>query len=85
MRLDRYTGDTEGKFSIIENKNNGRIVHINDPIDDFIVLKLKDINTASALKAYAISAKENGDLELADDIFRLAQQSFNYPNRKKPD
>lgn len=85
MRLDRYTGDDEGKFSIIENKKGGRVVHINDPVDDFIVLKLKDSHTAWALRAYAASARMSGDAELADDMDRLSREAYDHPERKAPD
>jgi hypothetical protein len=85
MRLDRYIGDATGKFSIIENKKGGKITHIHDPVDDFIVLKLKDANTSLALRAYAASARKFGDDELADDMERLAQEAEDHPLRRAPD
>jgi len=89
MRLDRFKNDpTEmrGKYSIIENRNGGRIVHNGDPIDDFFVIKLKDINAEAGLLAYAASARANGDAELADDVQRLSQQAgINHLYSKIPD
>jgi len=86
MILDRYDDSkTTGKFSIVENWKGGKITHIKDPTDDFVVLKLKDINTPVALRAYANSAEQTGDLDLADNMRRLALEADNYPGRKMPD
>ena len=52
--------------------------------DEFLVLKLKDRNTAAALRAYAAEA-EKTDPELAADIRDMAERSENHPNRKRPD
>ena len=85
MRLDRYIGEKTGKYSIVENRKEGRIIHIGDPVDDFIVLKLKDKNTLPALLAYAQEA-EKDDPELAEDVRRLAEGAGpNHPHCKKPD
>lgn len=85
MRLDRYTGETAGKFSIIENRKNGRIVNIGDPEDDFFVIKLKDKHAPAALHKYADDAELDGDQELADDVRRLANEAANHPHQKRPD
>lgn len=86
MRLDRYTGEEKGKYSIIENRKGGKIVNIGDPIDDFFVIKLKDINSREALLTYAAAARANGDDELAIDVERLASKSGVYhPHCKHPD
>lgn len=86
VRLDRYIGDNTGKYSIIENRNGGRIVHIGDPVDDFYVLKLKDRHSETALLAYADAAESAGDLELAADVRRLAARSGrHHPHCKLPD
>ncbi len=86
MILDRYDASkTTGKFSIIENWKNGKVTHIKDPTDDFVVLKLKDANTPDALRAYADSAQRRGDIDLADNMRRLATEAENYPGRKNPD
>lgn len=85
MRLDRYSGEAGGKFSIIENRK-GRIIHIGDPEDDFFVLKLKDRNTKPALLAYAAAAEASGDAELAADVRRLAAGAgVDHPHGKQPD
>lgn len=86
MRLDRYSGNTIGKYSIIEHQHNDRIIHINDPIEDFFVIKLKDINSTKGLLGYADEAEKNGDLELANDVRTLAKKSGIYhPHCKIPD
>jgi hypothetical protein len=86
MRLDRYSGDTTGKYSIIEHRHNDRVTHINDPVDDFFVIKLKDINSKAALYAYAMEADKNGDHELADDVRTLAKSAgVDHPLCKIPD
>jgi hypothetical protein len=79
MRLDRYSGDVGGKFSIIENHNDGRVVHIGDATDDFFVLKFKDRHTAATLRFYAELAEKDGDHELAADVNRLAAEVAMYP------
>ena len=85
MRLDRYTGETAGKFSIIENRKGGRIINIGDPENDFFVIKLKDKHAAAALLAYASSAQADGDLELSADVRRLAREAAAHPCQKRPD
>jgi hypothetical protein len=84
MRLDRFIGKVgdQAKFSIIQHEKNDEVVHVNDPVDDFVVLKLKDINTAPALFAYAESAEQNNDHELAADMRILAERALAWPNRK---
>jgi hypothetical protein len=85
MRLDRYIGEAGGKYSIIENRKGGRVVHIEDPEDDFFVIKLKDANAQAALLAYAASA-EGTDPELAEDVRRLAGHAGpSHPLCRKPD
>jgi hypothetical protein len=85
MRLDRYIGETAGKYSIIENRKGGRIVHVGDPEDDFFVLKLKDANAGQTLLCYADQAEASGDLELAEDVRRLAIMAMTHPHTKRPD
>jgi hypothetical protein len=86
MRLDRYIGESTGKYSIIENRNGGRIVNVGDPIDDFFVLKLKDRYSRVALLAYADQAEAGGDVELATDVRKLAESAGTYhPHSKRPD
>lgn len=86
MRLDRYIGEKTGKYSIIENRNGGRVVNSGDPMDDFFVIKLKDINAKAALLAYAKAARENGDIDLASDVERLATTAGeDHPACKIPD
>lgn len=85
MRLDRYIGEKAGKFSIIENRKGGRVVNIGDREDDFFVIKLKDKHTARTLREYAQAAEEDGDLELAADVRRLADEAAAHPHQKRPD
>ena len=86
MRLDRNVGEKVGKYSIIENRKGGKIVHNGDPVDDFVVLKLRDINTPAALLAYAKSAEKTGDRELAEDFRDFAAGSGKaHPHCKVPD
>ena len=85
MRLDRYIGETAGKYSIRENRNGGRMVDIGHPVDDFFVLKLKDQYSKAALLAYA-AASEALDPELAADVRELAKSAgLDNPNCKQPD
>lgn len=85
MHLDRYIGETGGKYSIIENRNGGRVVNVGDPVDDFFVLKLKDANAGQTLMCYADQAEASGDFELAEDVRRLAIKAMTHPHRKRPD
>ena len=84
MRLDRYISVGHGKFSIIEHHHGDRVTRINDPAEDFIVLKLKDLNTPAALRAYADHC-QFADPDLAGDMRRLAIRAEHYPGRKEPD
>lgn len=52
--------------------------------EEFFVVKLKDVNAAPALAAYATSAFD-GDAELSEDVCELAERSKNHPNRRRPD
>lgn len=86
MRLDRYIGEHTGKYSIIENRNGGRIVNVGDPVDDFYVIKLKDRRSKATLLAYAAEAEKDGDLECAADVRRLASGAgVDHPHCKLPD
>jgi hypothetical protein len=86
MRLDRYSGNSIGKYSIIEHQHGDRVTHINDPMEDFFVIKLKNINSPAALVAYATEAAKNGDLELSKDVFQLSKSAgINHPHCKMPD
>ena len=53
--------------------------------DEFFVLKLKDLNSTSALRAYARTARIS-DAEFSDEVMELAARSgSNHPHCKLPD
>jgi hypothetical protein len=54
-----------------------------DP-EEFLLIKLKDINAPRAYIAYAGAACDT-DPELARDVIELAGRAFNHPDRKQPD
>lgn len=85
MQLDRNKSpDGKGRFSIIDNRT-GQIVHNGDPVDDFFVMKLKDIHAEPALRAYAASVRAH-DPEFADQVEALADRAGrNHPHCKQPD
>ena len=85
MRLDRFAKPGQkGKFSIIANAT-GEVFDNGDLKKDFFVILLKDKHGAAALEAYAKSAEEDGDHELAADVLALADVSRKHPDRRAPD
>jgi hypothetical protein len=68
MKLDRYTTGVP-KYKVLRHQPDGSYVEV-DPWECF-VLKRRDMNTLTALDAYAGSAEANGDVELADEVERL--------------
>jgi hypothetical protein len=75
-----------GKFSIILNRKGGRIVHVGDPVYDFFVVLLKDIDSEDVLLLLAAKAEARGDLEYAADLRRLAATAGpHHPHCKVPD
>lgn len=54
--------------------------------DEFFTIKLKDINAKAALDAYAVSASQNADDELSNDVLQLSfRAGTDNPWCKKPD
>lgn len=82
MRLDRYIGE-QPKFKVMRRQPNGSYAEVS--AFDYFVLALKDRHTPQALDAYADSAREAGDTELAGDVERLALEACERPDRKFPD
>jgi hypothetical protein len=86
MRLVRNTSeDGRCKYAIIDNRTGEKVEgRVGDP-EEFFVLKLKDIHTAEALRAYAASVMRiSGDAEYANEVIELAKRSMLMP-RKLPD
>lgn len=74
--LDSPIGDlgTEStKISILDFIEFGEI----KTEDEFFIIKLKDINSPERLISYARSALENGQKDLALDVFELATRVGN--------
>lgn len=56
------------------------------PETEAFVIRLKDKYAACALRAYAIAADFDGELDYATDVMMLAQRSGpNHPLCRKPD
>lgn len=55
-----------------------------NPDTEFFVIRLKDKFAAPALLAYSLAAREAGQTEWADEVFRLAEKAANHPNKKMP-
>lgn len=82
MRLDRYSGQ-EPRFRVQRRQEDGTYRDVN-PWDCF-VLKRKDMNAVPALEAYALSADDLGDEDLAADVTRLASEWGASKDAKVPD
>lgn len=85
MRLDRFaTPGKKTRFSIIDNRT-GEVFDSGDLKKDFFVILLKDHHAVGAAQGYAKSAAEAGDVELAQDVGKLAEMAKNHPDRRMPD
>jgi hypothetical protein len=87
MKLDRNINpDGKGKYALIKLREKPFVVDFGDtPDSDFFVIRLKDKYAAPALLAYSLAAREDGDIEWADEVFRLAEKAANHPGKRKPD
>lgn len=86
MRLMRNaTATGQGKYSLIDNRTGERVESVPGGTDEFFVLKLKDLHSEPALRAYAESVRAH-DPEFAADIDALAARAGrNHPDCKQPD
>lgn len=86
MRLMRNANDSgRGKYSLIDNRTGERIESVPGSAEEFFVLKLKDLHSEPALRAYADSVRAR-DPEFAADLDALAARAGrNHPNCKQPD
>ena len=86
MRLMRNATESgQGKYSLIDNRTGARVESVPGSADEFFVLKLKDLHSEPALRAYANSVRAH-DPEFAADLDALAARAGkNHPNCKQPD
>ena len=53
---------------------------------EFMLIRLKDAYAAGALKAYALAAIDDEQVEYGNEVMEMAKRSgANHPNCKKPD
>ena len=92
IRLDKLRNDRGADSKLCKALPNipdkvfiENYVEIGEPgtEEEFFVIKLKDLNAASALEYYASSIQDK-DPELAQDVFELAERSRNMAY-KQPD
>lgn len=101
MKLDRnITNPRRGKYALIKLRVDQPVewidgdifqikkeaVDFGDTMDSaFFVIRLKDKYAFEALRAYARSAAEDGEVEYAREIVQLAESARNHPHKRKPD
>ncbi len=55
------------------------------PDTEFFVIRLKDKYAEAALMAYAGAAMQDGEVEFAEDVKKLADKAREHPSKRKPD
>lgn len=76
MQLDRNTNSSGyGKYALLNLRTDkiewGRL----GEVDEFFVLKLRDIHSLVALEAYANSLRLSGQTEFSEEISRLCDRA----------
>lgn len=65
-------------------KQHGLLDFGDTPDTEFFVIRLKDVNSEAALRAYALHCARN-DMEFAMEICALADKAFLHPAKRMPD
>ena len=83
MNLDRKINlDGHGKYALINQRTDKVEWGAPGSDEEFFVIKLKDVNAAAALYAYAQRCQ---DAEFAKDVRELAERAANHSHKKQPD
>lgn len=82
---DEVSGNTIAPRAAIMLLDSVKMLDMGDkPDTEFFVIRLKDKFAGPALLAYSMAAREAGDTEWADEVFRLAEKAANHPNKQQP-
>lgn len=86
MKLDRNTNsDGHGKYALLNLRKNTIEWGAPGSPDEFFVIKLRDVHSTAALRAYADSIQES-DPEFANEVRELARRSgYCLKDCKEPD